>query len=453
LKRLAAFALLVAFLGPGTTHAARPRKKPRATRSAPARPAEPPNAEIQGAANLRAFFDRLSELPVPPVGPGAAGADVVRVLHFGDSHVAADYWSGELRRLLQERFGDAGPGVVLPGRPWRYFRHALAKSPPGTGWETLGLSHEPGDGFYGLAGVAMVPREGEGVAAVEGAFRDFAVEVGSFSPGGCLAVWVDGNAYFAGTLDQPEAVDPDSEECSVTEQDAPERSGFVVSRIRPRELLPEGPHRLEVRAGCGGAPRLLSVDLRSGGSGISWDTLGINGAELFRLDGWDPELRGSLLAAADPALVVVSYGTNDMGRGDLGYGWYKAAALQILGDLKRDAPDASILVTGPIDRGARKRKVRSILASNEPTVVRALRDAAHETGAAFWDARAAMGGAGSIVRWASAGLAQRDLVHLTGRGYAKLAQLLHERLMYSWGRYRESAASHATASRRSPTTE
>ena len=42
------------------------------------------------------------------------------------------------------------------------------------------------------------------------------------------------------------------------------------------------------------------------------------------------------------------------------------------------------------------------------------------------------------------------------RGYAKLAQLLHERLMYSWGRYRESATartSHATASERAPTTE
>jgi lysophospholipase L1-like esterase len=39
-----------------------------------------------------------------------------------------------------------------------------------------------------------------------------------------------------------------------------------------------------------------------------------------------------------------------------------------------------------------------------------------------------MGGEGSIRRWARNGLAQKDLVHLTGSGYVKLAGLLFDRL-------------------------
>ena len=41
---------------------------------------------------------------------------LTRILHYGDSHVAADILSGALRRRLQLDFGDAGVGFVLPGR-------------------------------------------------------------------------------------------------------------------------------------------------------------------------------------------------------------------------------------------------------------------------------------------------------------------------------------------------
>src|SRR5580698_8849556 len=36
--------------------------------------------------------------------------DPVHILHFGDSHTAADEWTGGLRDLFQQRFGDGGSG-------------------------------------------------------------------------------------------------------------------------------------------------------------------------------------------------------------------------------------------------------------------------------------------------------------------------------------------------------
>ena len=45
----------------------------------------------------------------------------VTILHFGDSHTAADYETGPLRRALQARFGDGGRGFVAIGEPWKHY--------------------------------------------------------------------------------------------------------------------------------------------------------------------------------------------------------------------------------------------------------------------------------------------------------------------------------------------
>lgn len=396
------------------------RKAPGAPKKKAPGKGAPPAALAFASPALDAFLDRLTELERGD--PGAPS--LVRVLHFGDSHVAADYWSGELRRLFQERFGDAGPGHVFPGRPWRYFRHARARSLAAAGWETAGLGSGLQDGVYGLSGVGLVPLGEAEPAALEASFSDFEVQLALFADGECATVAVDGDTFFAGTPDDPAAL-----ECADVDVEPVEGSGVRLVRIRPREPLAEVPHRLEVGDGCGGAARLLGSDLWSGRPGVVWDALGVNGAELGALRKWDPSVRRLLLSLSDPALLVVSYGTNDLGRSDLTYEGYRADAVALLSSLKADAPGASVLVTGPIDRGSRSRKRRRSLAANEALLIRALREAARETGCAFWDARAAMGGDGSISRWASRGLAQRDLVHLTGKGYGELARLLHSRLM------------------------
>ena len=52
------------------------------------------------------FFAALADLDA-----GAADS-IVRVMHWGDSTIAADGITGQVRRRLQERFGDGGPGFL-----------------------------------------------------------------------------------------------------------------------------------------------------------------------------------------------------------------------------------------------------------------------------------------------------------------------------------------------------
>jgi len=77
---------------------------------------------VENAAALVPFFEQLyrqqhGELAGP-----------LRALHYGDSHVAADEWTGDIRERLQQTFGDGGSGYSLAGRPWNSYRRFDVKS-------------------------------------------------------------------------------------------------------------------------------------------------------------------------------------------------------------------------------------------------------------------------------------------------------------------------------------
>src|SRR5579862_2082980 len=104
---------------------------------------------VENAAALVPFFEQLyrqqhGELTGP-----------LRALHYGDSHVAADEWTGDLRERLQMTFGDGGSGYSLAGRPWNSYRRFDVKSGSTRGWHSDGLVGRMGDGIYGLGGVSM----------------------------------------------------------------------------------------------------------------------------------------------------------------------------------------------------------------------------------------------------------------------------------------------------------
>ena len=376
---------------------------------------------------LGPFFAGLAALEHPP----SEAVRTLRILHFGDSHVEADLWTGEMRRLLQARFGDGGVGYVMPGKPWRFFRHTLAKS-TGSGWLPVGLGKDPGDGFVGLSASAIVPGPKAQPAGVLAPGATYEVQVGLPSGPAPLALWVDGECAFAGLVGEACEIPDDGLAQEV--MPLPSDPCQAVAFLRGSTFVPDMPHDVSVEPLRGGDLRLLGMEFESGRPGILYEPLGIIGAEVSNLDKWRPEVRRILLDNTAPGLIVVSYGTNEMGQNDFSEEDYLALCGRIIADLRRDAPGVPLLVTGPIDRDSRRSRLKGVVKTNEPEVVGALRKAALENGAAFWDARAAMGGEGSIVAWRAAGLAQADFVHLTAPGYNKLAALLYGELMAAYGR-------------------
>lgn len=394
----------------GQAAAPRPRRK---IRRPVVKVAPQAAAKIENARVLAPFFKALDRLEDP------AGERVVRIMHFGDSHTAADYWTGRIRSRLQARFGDGGPGLILPARPWRGYHHEGVRLVEGLQWPATSLREKGGDGLVGCTGGALLPPQ-DGTFRLRAVFGEYRIQVLGDAP---PEVRVE---PVADPLALPPIQGPRLKDPATYTFEKP-LEGHPALRILGRsEPSPNCPREISVSFPPGS--RFLGLDLLSGRAGVVYDELGLNGAELLDLERWLPELRETLLGAVRPDLLVLAYGTNDLGRPDLDPRDYTARACALLAALKRES-GAAILVVGPLDRlGTRRRQVPALKAGAE-RIIRCLSEAARASGCAFWDARKAMGGEGSIARWRRAGLAQPDLVHLTGPGYARLGNQLVDALL------------------------
>ncbi|HWQ09743.1 MAG TPA: GDSL-type esterase/lipase family protein, partial [Holophaga sp.] len=396
------------------------RKRPAPARKKPAPRPAPRQVEagLVNAAALAPFFDELRQLQA------GTGTGPVRVLHFGDSHTAADMWTGRIRERLQARFGDGGPGLVLPGGPWRGYPHAGMKFLTGRKWEALSVRSPLCDGWVGLTGACIVPPGGE-TFWLRAAFADFRLQTLEEAPQEAPACLLgsDASAVPDGATVPASGPRPLSLQVGA---EAPLADGRLLRIRGPEAPLPLASREL----GLALSPnvRVLGIELLSGRPGIVYDELGLNGAELLDLERWTPRIRQALLADARAGLLVLAYGTNEAGHASLDPQEYQTRAIALLDELRRES-GAPILLVGPPDRSARAKRSRVGLAAQESAIIRALKSAAQETGCAFWDMRQAMGGPGTMLKWRRAGLAQPDLVHLTGPGYQRLADLLVDALL------------------------
>ncbi len=413
---------------------------------------------------------------------------LVHIIHFGDSHVASDYWAGELREKLQVRFGNAGPGFILPGRPWLGIRYADARSLGGEGWRTDGFRYTERDGVVGLGGMSLESYREASPASASAMFSQFQIFAATNPGASCLKVQVD-DADAANLTSQlehivvgpvaPAPTEPPPDDL-VPEPSPNSLGGGAAAPPAPlapvthskrkskkhHKPVPQGPpftpwpvgspldfltvsnaapltygeHKVSIRSSCGAFGRVLGVELYSGREGVLYDTDGVNGARLADLEKPMPALRIALLKQAAPTLIIVSYGTNDIGMGGFISSEYEQRAYEILTKLKQDAGDASILVTGPSDRGSPRRRTRALIQAGQALLQPALRKAALRAGCAYWDQEAAMGGPGSMTRWVRAGLAQRDYVHFDGAGYQKLANMLYDQLMVEYENFSRTSS-------------
>ncbi len=357
---------------------------------------------LEHPARLAAVFARLQELDAR-----TAQSDV-HIVQLGDSHTASDYGTSVARARLATRFGDGGRGFIPMGEPYRRLFQSGEAVARGVGFEPVKASllgiKTAGDGFYGPSGVGMEAR-GMGASMTSeltASAERYEVAYLAQPGGGSFDVLVDGKLKGRVGTDR-----------------ASRGSGsqsFTVSR---------GPHSLEARAVGDGPVRIFGVRLDDDATGITFDSLGMNGAKATTLLTSDDVHLREQIGRLAPSLVILAYGTNESGDSTTTPDDHAAAMVSLAEHVKSGAPGASCIMLGPPDRDGRTMTgIHSLPKLAE--IIAAQRRAADDAGCAFFDQRAAMGAPDAIGRWASESppRARRDLVHLTRAGYATLAEAL-----------------------------
>ena len=395
-----------------------PQTRARAEKNVSSELARSNNVENPGA--LVPFFEQLYREKAG-LAPGS-----VRILHFGDSHTAADEWTGDLRELFQAGFGDGGPGFSLAGYPFRGYRRFDVAGGGSRGWRTAGLARADGDGYYGLGGVSIYTSAAGESVHIEAECELLEVFYLQQPDGGELAFYDNGER--AGEIATAGPLGP----------------GYFSYKPAP------GMHYFELRT-LQRAPVRLYGWAADRSRGVTYEALGINGAEAAVMFKWDEATLASNLQHRNPALIVLAYGTNEAGSPNWDRQSYEQMFSALLARLRQYAPTASILAIGPPDRYYRLRRGPLQPLEKVTAIVEAQRQACRDNGAAFWDTRARMGGKGSMKNWVLAGLAQRDYVHFLGQGYRLLGNTLFKDVMQNYEDFvkvRESAADAAAGQER-----
>ncbi|MGA2741607.1 MAG: GDSL-type esterase/lipase family protein [Bryobacteraceae bacterium] len=351
---------------------------------------------------------------------------ITRILHYGDSPTTADLITGDTRQLLQKRYGDAGHGFTLIGKPWAWYEHRGVElsshgwqMDPGTRWDLR-------NGLFGLGGVAFSGRTG---AYSRVTLRDPTQTR--------LEVWFlhqpDGGTIAISSAGQP---------IGSIATEAPSRTpGFASFELEP------GTATLEFSTE--GTVRLFGITLEKRKTGVVYDSIGLNGASvsvpalIFNESHWAEELRHR-----NPDLVILNYGTNESSFAAFLTREYEIELREAIRRLRAALPDASILVMSPMDRGQKNGGEIETLPTI-PRIVDIQRRVAAELHCGFFNTFEVMGGAGTMARWydSQPRLVSADFIHPTPAGARIIAQAFVKELIAGLNRYklRQVLARNATA--------
>jgi lysophospholipase L1-like esterase len=359
-----------------------------------------PIGVLDGAGALVPFFEQLAH---PPESMS------LHILQYGDSHTASDDWANQMRQDFQAKFGAGGPGYTLPGHPFLGYRRFDSKGNNSRGWYTGGIVTRKDDGVDGLGGISLTSQSAGETMTLNVECEQLELHYLRQPGGGQLEFLVDGTPT--------ETIDTEGES----------GPGVYGYRASP------GQHQYMLRT-LNSAPVRVFGWVAQNQAGVTYETLGINGAQANLMLEWNPAILGPELMSRDPALIVLAYGTNEA----LSAKWtaeeYRAALTEIIQRLRAAVPVASILLIGPPDCEYRTRG-RRLPFPHLDQVIEIQRDVAQANGCAFWDWRAAMGGPGSVRQWVQAGLGQGDYTHLTGAGYRMAGGMLFDELMTQYNRF------------------
>lgn len=344
--------------------------------------------------NLRQFANKLHQ-----------GNQQVHIVQIGDSHTAADFFSGNLRTLFQQRYGDAGPGFIppisVPGQRTATINRMSEKKE----W-SLSSSRKDERFDYPLGGFIAEPQAVNSnvllkpLQPAQGAYQLQALYQGSNDSQMRVSPAASPNVALPATGNQW-------------------RFSTPVNTQLPAQISVSKDNNLKIGGWL----------VRSTKPGVMVSALGINGATLTMVDKWQPQW-SETLAQMSPDMIILAYGTNEAFNDTLDLAAYEQNLRAKIRLIRQQMPNSVILLVGPNDsiKFNNALSCQAQMPVNLMSVIQIQKTVAAQENTLFWDWQAFMGGPCSIRTWAAQDLARPDNVHLSVDGYKKSAQGLYNQL-------------------------
>lgn len=315
----------------------------------------------------------------------------VHILQIGDSHTAGDYFTETLRKRLQADIGDGGIGFAYPAKitGQRTARHGYGTSD----YQTLNSRTHSFD--FPLGGVVAVSNGG--VMTLTSRTYEGDSQKASIVVRGQAGSWVRiSDQKGVRTLILP-------------------KSGWQT--LKDTLSFP-----VTVSAESGVILGGFWLNRPSGGV-VS--AVGINGATQSYWNRWRTGLAEDL-AQSQADLVILAYGTNEAFANNNPN--HRQSLQMAINQIRQGLPNAVILL---INAPESLKSTAGSCGTPPPSlnlVRNTLYELAQTNGTLYWDWQTAMGGSCAMKDWINRGLAAKDGVHFTAKGYEVAANDLYDGL-------------------------
>jgi lysophospholipase L1-like esterase len=187
-----------------------------------------------------------------------------------------------------------------------------------------------------------------------------------------------------------------------------------------------------------GSVRLFGASFEKEAPGVIYNSLGVNGGQIqmvlryYERRQWTEQLQHQ-----KPDLVILNYGTNESGFASYIDAAYGKELREVIARVKAALPGTPVLIMSPMDRGERRNDGTIGTIATLPRLVAIQRQAAAETGCAFFNTFEAMGGEGTMGRWYAMQprLISADFMHPLPQGARKVGVLLDDALLAGYEQY------------------
>lgn len=331
------------------------------------------------------------------------GDQQLRVLHIGDSHIQADFFTGETRRLISNWLLDSNTtrGFTFP------YQVASSNNPDdyNVAWKGSWKRNRL-DGAstakLGVAGISLSTSDSTSELSLS--LNKSKVR---FQPFDRVRVLFDAtDSVVVPRLSNSKII----------------HKGFntlTYELVEPLDTLLMG---IDWNGAINSSFTLYGLELANSKSKLVYNAAGVNGASVktfLQSENFDQQAQ-----QLDPNLVVVSLGTNDAFSKHFNPRVFRNNLSFMVLRIQEMLPNAMVILTTPGDHLIDGVK-------DNPSLARAqkqIHSVAKEYGCGVWDFYRVMGGEGSIKFWSQLGLTAPDKLHLNRKGYKLQGALFFDAL-------------------------
>lgn len=429
---------------------------------------EPYKNMIYYPEQLKHFFTSLKEL-------SEGKRKKVNIVHIGDSHIQADFFSGRVRSLIQEQFGNGGLGFTFPYQLARTNSNNFVRYSSNSDWENRRNIYPVNGAKVGLSGIALSSTAKDAVIKVDLRESKFAfTKVKLFTPNNELTYRVgitDRDVNLTNTtvaktsshkiksgeslsgiakkysttvahlkqLNKLKSTNIQAGKTLVIPTKEVERPKIATSIFQPVHYskqktcfafdFPNATAQFYLYSEAQNTPNDINgIVLENDQAGIVYHTIGVNGARYSDYNKYP--LFFDQLEGLEADLVIISMGTNEAFDKIDGES-FKTEINRFLKEVKSKNPQASILVTSPPPSYFSKGNPNTVASTLANEIIINGVDQKY----AIWDMYYNLGGTLGLPYLIEEQMLAKDLVHYTIKGYEYTGTLFYEGLMKVYQNY------------------